>query len=462
MNVLYIGSGFVGACSAAVSAASGHNVLVYDIDEKKIEMLSSGDRDTIETCLFEEGLGDILVRNKERIEFTLDYNKVENFLDTCDGVFMCLPTPEVGETGESNLTYYFDAAEKLSEALLKRNNEAQDKYIVVINKSTVPIDMVTKTEEMISEKGVKNFGVVSNPEFLVEGKAIQGSLKPDRVVVGAWKEENFEVMRNIYERFYNSPTVSYIEVNPKEAAAGKLLANFYLTYKLMACYDVIGRTCEVFDDLKFEHLRNILVTDKRIGNWGFFDSLYAGGSCLVKDIRSLSHQLQSVGADVSLVNEIYEGNKRQLRLFIDRAKNEANFDWKDKKVALLGVAFKRDTNDIRNSPSIDIVNFLSDNKVAKVNIFDPAAMGYFKQVFPESEVVKYGNNESEVLLDCDVVIVSTDWPQFKSLGDTILKIKDKKPLIMDGRRMLQNQYHDLQNYGFDIIAVGSPFLKAKK
>jgi len=270
-------------------------------------------------------------------------------------------------------------------------------------------------------------------------------------------------MREVYERFYNSPTVSYIEINPKEAAASKLLANFYLAYKLIACYDVIGRTCETFEDLKFENIRNVLVTDKRIGNWGFFDSLYAGGSCLVKDIRSLSHQLQTSGTDASLVNEIYQGNKRQLELFISRAKNEANFNWKDKKVALLGVAFKRDTNDIRNSPSIDIMHFLNDNGISEVSIFDPAAMEYFKQVFPESKTIKYKDSELEALSDCDVVIIATDWPQFKSLGDLILeRVGNKKPLIMDGRRMLQHRYEDLQNAGFNIVAVGSPFLKAKK
>jgi len=461
MNTLYIGSGFVGASSAAISAASGHNVLVYDIDENKIKMLSSGDRDTIESCLFEKGLGDLLVRNSDRIKFTTDYTKVEDFLDTCDAVFMCLPTPEIGETGESNLEYYFGAAEKLSQALLKRNGGKQGKYVVIVNKSTVPIDMVDKTQEIMDSAGVKNYGVVSNPEFLVEGKAIQGSLKPDRVVVGAWKEEDFKIMREIYERFYNSPTVSYIEVNPKEAAAGKLLANFYLLYKLVACYDVIGRTCETFNDLKFENIRNVLVTDKRIGNWGFFDSLYAGGSCLVKDIRSLSHQLQTSGTNASLVNEIYQGNKRQLELFISRAKDDANFDWKEKKVALLGVAFKRDTNDIRNSPSIDIMHFLHENEVKEVSIFDPAAMGYFKQVFPESEIVKYKNNEIETLLDRDVIIIATDWPQFKSLGDVIIeKMKNKKPLIMDGRRILQHRYDDLQKAGFDVIAVGSRFIKS--
>jgi len=226
MNILYIGSGFVGACSAAVSADSGHNVLVYDIDEKKIKALGSGDRDTIDSCIFEDGLCDLLVRHKERIEFTTDYKKVEKFLDNCDGIFMCLPTPEIGETGESNLEYYYAAAEKLAENLAKRNNGKQEKYIVIINKSTVPIAMVDKTQELMDKAGVKNYGVVSNPEFLVEGQAIAGSIRPNRVVVGAWNEKDFEIMRKMYQRFYSSSTVEYIEVNPKEAAAGKLLANF--------------------------------------------------------------------------------------------------------------------------------------------------------------------------------------------------------------------------------------------
>jgi len=462
MNILYIGAGFVGACSAAVSADGGHETLVYDIDEKKIKNLGSGDRNKVEDSLFEEGLSDLLCRNKERVEFTLDYKKVEEFLGNCDAVFMCLPTPEIGETGESNLSYYFDAAEKLAQSLVRRNGNKQEKYVVVVNKSTVPIDMVDKTEDILNSAGVKNFGVVSNPEFLVEGKAISGSLKPDRVVIGAWKDKDFSVMKSVYERFYTSPTTAYIEVNPKEAAASKLLANYYLLHKLLACYNVIGRVSETFEDLNFENLRKILITDKRIGSWGFFDSLYAGGSCLVKDIRSLSHQLQTAGASASLVNEVYLGNKRQLELFISRAGKDAGFSFENKKVALLGAAFKRSTNDIRNSPSIDVASFMIENMVKEVRVYDPAAMDNFKILFPESEQVKYFNHEFDAVEDADVVIIATDWPQFRGLADTMIAELKNRPLIMDGRRMLQHRYNDLKDAGFDIIAVGSPFIKGKK
>lgn len=461
MRLLYIGSGFVGACSAAVSAASGHETLVFDIDEKRIKAFSSEDRDTIQNCLFEDGLGDLLVKNKTNIEFTANYDKVINFLETCEVVFLCLPTPEIGETGESDLSFYFSAAEKLAAALIKRNNGSQQQYVVIVNKSTVPIDMVDRTAEIMTKVGVKNFGVVSNPEFLIEGKAVEGSLRPDRVVIGASTEQDFKIMREVYQRFYTSPTTQYIEVNPKEAAAAKLLANFVLFNKLAVCFDVLGRTCEAFGNLKFENVRKVLVSDPRIGKWGTYDSLYAGGSCFIKDARSLSYQLQTAGQNSTLVNETYLANKRQLENFIGRAKSEASFDWVDKKVAILGLAFKRDTNDVRNSPSIEIVNFLLEKTVLQIQLFDPAAMDNFKKIFPESDIIKYYHNETEVMKNVDALVIATDWPQFRELADKILDLP-QKPLVMDGRRMLEHGIEALQNTGFDIIMVGSPFIKGKR
>ncbi len=461
MNLLYIGAGFVGACSAAVAANSGHKALVYDINETRVKMLGSGDRDTIENCLHEKGLGDLLVKHKEFINFTTDYKLVEEFLDTCDAVFMCLPTPEIAETGESNLDYYFAAASELAGVLKNRNNKKQEKYIGIINKSTVPINMIDRTSEIFDEAGVKNYGVISNPEFLVEGTAVQDSISPDRVVVGANNKTDFELMRRLYQRFFDAPSVDYIEVNPKEAAAGKLLANFYLYHKLMACYDVIGRTCEAFDDLQFENIRKILTSDKRIGSWGFYNSLYAGGSCFIKDARSLSHQLQTAGHSASLINEVSVANKRQLELFLSRAESEADLNWENKTVAILGLSFKRDTNDIRNAPSIEIAKFLQEKGIKKLVCFDPISSENFQILHPASEKVEYAVNEHVAMKDADVVIIATDWPQFRGLGDVLLYEVKNKPLIMDGRRMLQHRYQELQNNGFDIVSVGSPFIKSK-
>lgn len=459
MNTLYIGSGFVGACSAAVAADSGHNTLVYDIDEQKIQMLGSGDRDQIESCLYEKGLGDLLLRNRERINFTTDYAKVKAFLDTVDAIFLCLPTPEIGETGESDLKYYNTAMETLAPELAARNGGKQSNYIVIVNKSTVPIDTVDHTSNILTQHGVTSVGVVSNPEFLVEGKAIEGSLKPDRIVVGAWDKKDFAVMRMVYQRFVDASDVQYIEVNPKEAAAGKLLANFYLFNKLQICFDVIGRTAEAYSDVQFEQLRRIITADKRIGNWGFYDSLYAGGSCFIKDARSLSYQLKSVGKHATIVDETYLANKRQLETFFARAESEAEFDWSGKTVALLGTAFKRDTNDVRNSPSIELVRYMQEKQVEQINVYDPSAIAMFQSIYPASDSIVYTDHEFEAMKGADVIIISTDWPQFRGLADVIIAELAKKPLIMDGRRMLQHRYADLSMAGCDILPVGSPFIQ---
>lgn len=464
MKILYIGGGFVGACSAAVSADSGHDTLVFDLDKQKMEKLASSDRTVIESCLYEEGLADLLIRNKDRLIFTTDYTRVEDFLNVADAVYMCLPTPEIGETGESDVSYYIKAAEQLAKALVMRNQGRQEKYLVIVNKSTVPIEMVTATEEIMDKAGVRNYGVVANPEFLVEGKAIQGSIRPDRVVVGAWREKDFSMMRQVYRRFYDSATVKYIEVNPKEAAAGKLLANYVLFNRLAVCFDVIGRTCEAFPNLRFEEIRKILNVDPRIGTWGLYDSLYAGGSCFIKDARSLAHQMQTAGQSATLVQETYLANKRQLELFLGRAEKDAGFNWAGKKVALLGLAFKQDTNDVRNSPSIDIVRFLLENRVAHITAYDPAATGYFSQLFPPGNELTYTALEAEVMRDVDVIIIATDWPQFRGLADFLLDTQapaESRPLVMDGRRIWQNRYGDLQKAGFNIIAVGSPYLPSE-
>lgn len=459
MNILYIGGGFVGACSAAVSADSGHKTLVYDIDSKKIEQLGSKNRDIIEQCLFEDGLGDILVRNSDRIRFTDDYTEVSAFLDDCDAVFMCLPTPEIDETGESDLGFYKRAAAQLGQALKKRNEGMQEKYVVIVNKSTVPIDMADVANQLLEAESVKNFGVVSNPEFLVESKAIEGSIRPDRVVVGATQEKDFEIMRRVYQRFYDSATVQYLEVTPREAEAGKLLANYYLFMKIVACFDVIGRVAETFDGIHFENVRSIITADKRISNWGFYNSLYAGGSCLIKDARSLSHQLQTAGKEAVMVNEVYLGNKRQLEFFLSRFENETQMQWDGKKVVILGLSFKQNTNDVRNSPSFDIVRFLLDKSVGSITLSDPIANEPFKQWAPQSEKLHYVLQEKEAIKDADVVIIATDWPQYKSLVSDILELENR-PIIMDGRRMLSHRYEELRQHGCSIIAVGSPFLKA--
>ncbi|HSR89200.1 MAG TPA: nucleotide sugar dehydrogenase [Candidatus Udaeobacter sp.] len=466
MKLLYIGSGYVGTCSAAVMADSGHDVLVYDVDERKIKMLASNNVEEIESCLLEDGLCKLLLNNKERIIFTHDYKVVSRALDDIDAVFMCLPTPEKeGAEGESDLSYYYNAANKLAEHLAQRNGGQQSKYVVIVNKSTVPINMISMAEKIMNEHGVLNFGVVSNPEFLVEGKAIEGSIRPDRVLVGAEKEKDFKIMRQVYSRF-SSTNIKYIETNSYEAAAGKLLANYILFNKLTTTFDVVGRLCEFFPSINFENVRQILNTEPRIGTWGLYDSVYAGGSCFIKDAASLAHQLEEAGASTHQVRLSLESNRFQRDHFYSRAEKDAGFSWDGKVAAILGVAFKQNTNDVRNSPAIDIVKHLINSNVKEIRIYDPAAITMFKSFFqldkdPRYEKIKYFENEKTALTGSHACLILTDWAQFRLADEEILAVCPPPYLIMDGRRMIQDKYSKLQNKGYDIIAVGSAFLKAK-
>ncbi len=464
MKILYFGSGYVGTCSAAVSADSGHEVLVYDINQELIKKLSSFDKDTIESSLFEKGLGEFVVRNQARLKFTYELAAIEQFIDEVGAVFMCLPTPEKDGSGETDLSYYEKATIDLGKILVKRNSGEQSQYTLIINKSTLPIEMADKTKEILDSMGVKNYGVGSNPEFLVEGNAIEGSIRPPRIVVGAWNDRDFKIFRDIYNRFVEAPNVGYIEVNPKEAAAGKLLANYFLFNRLVNCYDIVGRASEKFQDLHFENLRKILISDSRIGEWGFYNSLFAGGSCLIKDARSLSHQLKEKEAQVDMINYTLEANQRQLKNFISRAQSELNYTWSGKRVGLLGLSFKRDTNDIRNSPAIYLTKFLLKAEIEQIKVYDPAAGPGFIKYFSNHENFKkiiLADSEIKAMSNVDVLIIATDWPQFRGLPELIKDYLTKGSLIMDGRRMLQYKYDDLANLGYNIIAVGSPLIKAK-
>jgi UDPglucose 6-dehydrogenase len=456
MKLLYIGSGYVGTASAAVSADSGHRVLVYDIDKKKIEKFSSFKKEEIESCLFEEGLVELLERNKDRLKFTAEKSEVGEFLNSADAVFMCLPTPEKDSSGETNMSYYESAANDLAELMAARNGGGQKGYILVVNKSTVPIKTSGRAREIMERKGVYNFGIGSNPEFLVEGKAVEGSIRPQRVVVGAWNEKDLSIFRDIYKRFYDSPKTEYIEVNPVEAETGKLLANYLLFNRLAACFDVVGRVCEKFDNLHFENIRNILISDSRIGSWGFYDSLYAGGSCFIKDSRSLSFQLKEAGADADMVDNVLAANERQISSFMERPEKDLLFDWTDKRVALIGLAFKRDTDDVRNSGSLKAAEYLFDKKIKSLEVFDPIAVNNFIKYFDDhaqKNKINKNSSESDAIKNSDVIIIAADWPQFRELAEAI-KSDFKGKLIMDGRRMLQHKYEELREAGFKIIAVG--------
>lgn len=463
MHLVYMGAGFVGACSAAVAADSGHKVLGYDINQEKIANLTSGDAERIRATLHEEGLAEMIIQHRDKLQFSSDEKVLAEKLDTADAIFMCLPTPERPD-GSSDLSYFIKATERLGELLVKRNNGTQSKRVVLINKSTVPIQTVDLSHKILAEKGVENYGIASNPEFLVEGQAINDSIHPSRVVVGAENETDLATLRKIYQRFYDAANVAYIEMNPYEAAAAKLLSNTALFSKLAYTFAVAGRLCEVMPHLNYEQVRKGVTSDPRIGRWGFYDSLYAGGSCLIKDAQSLAYQMKEYGGNPDLILQILQENENQVNRFVERVEEEAGLSFTGKKAALLGLAFKQSTNDIRHSGSLKVLRYLLGAGVSEIRAHDPAAMPDCAKLFDvqQDEIyrrIKYCDSEREAVQGADFIIIGTDWPEFRTLADEIIESGKPGAVVMDGRRIISHRYADLQAAGFTVIAVGSPVLK---
>lgn len=463
MHLLFIGSGFVGSTTAAAMAEFGHDVLVFDIDPHKISELGSFDKKRIDACLFENGLADLLIKNRARILFTRAYADVARALDAVDAIFLCVPTPH-REDGSTNMSYYEAALAQLADALRHRQKGTQRNAIVLINKSTVPIDTPRYAMQALADHAVRNVSVVSNPEFLVEGRAIEGNLTPSRIVVGASSKKDFATMRRIYYRFADTKNIPYIETNPFEAAAGKLLANYLLFSRLMLCYDVMGRVTEQFADVSFEQVRTIVCSDPRIGFWGFYDSLYAGGSCLEKDAKSLAFQLEGTRANTDMIQVSIDANHRQFEGFLARIKKDAKMSLAGKKVAILGMAFKRDTNDMRNAAGPMVLSWLARQKPASVQVYDPAIAAQAIAELPAAKKlsVTVAKKVGDAVAGADVVFVLTDWPEFETLGRRIARQATRPSLLIDGRRMLRADYATLRKNGVAVLAVGGPFLPANQ
>lgn len=466
MQLVFIGSGFVGTTTAAAMASFGHDVLLYDINEARVASLSSRNRKTIDACLFENGLADLLIEHSDRIKFTTNYADVECTLEIAEAVFICVPTPS-REDGSTEMSYYQSALKKLAGALAGRNSGKQKNRVVIINKSTVPVDTAKYTQEQLDKAGAKNVGVVANPEFLVEGRAIEGNLQPTRIVVGATSPKDFAIMRRMYAHFEGNNDIPYIEVNPFEAAAGKLLANYLLFSRLMLCYDVMGRVSEQFNDVTFEAVRKIVCSDPRIGFWGFYDSIYAGGSCLEKDAKSLAHQLEVTKANTDLVRASIGSNRRQIELFLARVKKAMPQGAKGASVAVLGLAFKRDTNDIRNSAGPMVVDCMRRHGAAEVRVYDPGVdmaslEAYAKETSTKRTRVIACRTAADAVRGTSTSVITTDWPEFQKLASVFVKAARAPYLIADGRRMIAADYQALTKKGFTVLAVGSPLYRPTK
>jgi UDPglucose 6-dehydrogenase len=307
--------------------------------------------------------------------------------------------------------------------------------------------------------------VASNPEFLPEGDAVEKSRRPDRVVVGADTEEDFRIIRRIYSQFVNHVRIRYIETTPETAESIKYVANTLLLTYISFWNGVGARLGETFSNVRMEDLKRGVTADNRISTWGSYVSNGAGGSCFGKDIQSLIYQLKTAGQPTDMLQSVYSINEYQKTYLIDRVTREAGVRFNHKKVALLGLAFKQRTNDMRDASSLKVVETLLARGVSEIRAYDPVAINEAKRFFnPEHnylfEKISYHNSAKEALQGSDMLFISTDWEEFRGLSRTIEQAVKPPYLVIDGRRMIPD-YQELTERGYGYIAVGSSYLAPK-
>ena len=453
MKIVVIGTGYVGLPHAAVCAEYGHDVYAFDIDQARIDAYKTGERAQIERYVNEPNLATLVAEVINRhLFFTTNLQEV---IEGADALFMCLNTPPQRD-GSTDLSYFEKAAHMVGEALARRTDQRR---VLVINKSTVPIGTVRRMQRILREHGIEDFGVASNPEFLAQGNAVEGSRRPDRVVVGSDTQVDFEALRRIYSQFVNHVRIEYLETTPETAEAIKYVANTLLLTYISYWNGVGARLAETFDNIDMGDLRKGVTSDGRISTWGSYVSNGAGGSCLGKDIQSLIYQLNSCGQRTELLDAVYKVNEFQKRYMVDRAIHEAGFNFNGKKVALLGLAFKKRTNDMRDSPAIQAVESLLGKGVVEIRAYDPLAVDQAKNYWlnPEKNMlfdrITYHTSMQAALEGTDAVYISTDWEEFRGLTP-VIKAAVKPPyLVIDGRRMIAD-HQLLVDDGYTYLSIG--------
>ncbi len=457
MKIIVVGTGFVGLPHAAVLSEYGHEVYAYDIDEKRIDAYKTGKREEIERYVNEPGLAASVAENIGRyLFFTTD---ITDLVDGTDIIFLCLNTPPKRD-GSSDLSYYLNATHHLAKLLAKRENK---KRVVLVNKSTVPVGTARLLENIMNDHGVENFGVASNPEFLAQGNAIVGSRRPDRVAIGADSEADFEILRRVYSQFVNHVRIRYLETTPETAEAIKYMANTLLLTYISFWNGVGGRLAESFPNIRMEDLKIGVTSDDRISTWGSYVSNGAGGSCFGKDIQSLIYQLNNAGRSTDLLQAVYNINEYQKTYLIDRAVYEAKFNFNQKTVALLGLAFKKRTNDMRDSAALKVVESLLARGVKAIRAYDPLAMDDAQEFWFDPEKnhlfdrISYYPSAREAISGSDALYISTDWEEFRGLAHTIETTVEPPYLVIDGRRMIPD-FTALVKRGYEYLPVGGTLL----
>lgn len=432
MRIGMVGTGYVGLVSGTCFAEFGHTVICVDKDEGKIERLKKG-----EVPIFEPGLEDLLKRQIDagRIEFTTD---IAEGVKGCDAVFIAVGTPSRKYCRDADLSFVHGAAKEIAQNL--------EGYTVVVNKSTVPVGTGREVEEIIAaENPDAEFNVASNPEFLREGAAIDDFMRPDRVVVGTSSEKAQDVMREVYRPLYLNET-PILFTKRETAEIIKYAANAFLATKITFINEIADLCEQVGADV--QHVAKGIGLDGRIGSKFLHAGPGYGGSCFPKDTLALTRAGQKYGAPQRIVETVVSVNEDRKSRMADKIIEAAGGDVRGKKIGILGVAFKPNTDDMRDAPSLTIIPVLQQAG-AEICAYDPEAMEAAQTMI---EDVTWCKDAYEVAQDSDILAIITEWNEFRALDLSRISNSMKGNVIADLRNIYKTE--DMQGRGFHYVSVG--------
>lgn len=436
MKIAVVGTGYVGLVTGTCFAETGNRVTCVDIDENKVKKLSSG-----QITIYEPGLETIFIRNQKegRLFFT---TSLEEAIADAEIIFLALPTPP-GEDGSADLKYILGVAKDLGK-LLKPED-----YKVIIDKSTVPVGTAEKVEAAILETGPatrNNFDVVSNPEFLREGVAVADFMKPDRVVIGTQSDRAIDVLNELYAPFVRQGN-PIIFMDERSAELTKYAANAFLAVKI-SFMNEIAQLCEKLG-ADVDMVRRGIGSDERIGKRFLFPGIGYGGSCFPKDVQALAKSAHEVKYDFKILDAVMDVNEKQKLHLVPKIKNYFNGNLSGRHFALWGLAFKPNTDDIREAPALYIIEALLAEG-ATISAFDPEAMNNVKGVMGDK--INYVSNQYDALNNADALIIATEWNEFRTPDFDRMKSVLKHHVIFDGRNLFGLDY--IQKEGFHYESIG--------
>lgn len=437
MKVCVVGTGYVGLVAGTCLAEMGNDVICVDNNLEKLSQLEKGI-----VPIYEPGLEELIKVNvsEGRLNFTSNLKEAVQKSLVC---FIAVGTPQ-GEDGQADLKYVFEVAKSIGQSI--------NDYKVIVDKSTVPVGTADAVSKIIKEQTNIEFDVVSNPEFLKQGAAVDDFLKPDRVVVGSNSQKATEIMQELYSPFLRTGN-PVIMMDVKSAEMTKYAANSFLAVKISYANEIANICEQVGADA--EMVRIGMCSDKRIGSQFLFPGLGYGGSCFPKDVKALLKTAKDNNCDYQLLQAADDVNKKQRQVFINKILNKFGNDLSGKTFAVWGLAFKPKTNDMREAPAITIINALLE-RGAKVQAYDPKAVESAKEIFGNK--ITYSKSAYEALNDAECMLLLTEWNEFRRPDFDKIKSLMKNYVIFDGR----NQYNSkrLLEKGFEYYQIGKQTDKA--